>query len=80
MAAQGSDDTAPAAQRAPGPAQPSIKARALRLLAGREHSRAELERKLAPHEQAPGQLAQALVPCTAPISTVLMCATQTATR
>lgn len=60
MVAQGTDDTAPAAQRPPGPAQPSIKARALRLLAGREHSRAELERKLAPHEQAPGQLASAL--------------------
>ena len=52
MGAQGTDDTAPAAQRAPGPTQPSLKARALRLLAGREHSRAELERKLAAHEQA----------------------------
>ncbi len=60
MGAQGTDDTVPAAQRAPGPAQPSLKARALRLLAGREHSRAELERKLAAHEQAPGQLASAL--------------------
>lgn len=31
------------------PHPPSLKARALRLLAQREHSRAELERKLAPH-------------------------------
>lgn len=38
----------------------SLKGRALRYLAAREHSRAELERKLAPHEQAPGQLAQVL--------------------
>ncbi len=39
---------------------PSLKARALRLLAQREHSRAELERKLRPHETEPGTLAQAL--------------------
>lgn len=39
---------------------PSLKGRALRLLANREHSRAELERKLAVHESAPGELAQAL--------------------
>ena len=39
---------------------PSLKGRALRLLAGREHSRAELERKLAPHETEPGELARAL--------------------
>ena len=38
----------------------SLKGRALRLLAGREHSRAELERKLAAHEETPGQLAQVL--------------------
>ncbi len=38
----------------------SLKGRALRLLAAREHSRAELERKLAPHEETPGQLAQVL--------------------
>ena len=38
----------------------SLKGRALRLLSGREHSRAELERKLAPHAQAPDELAQAL--------------------
>jgi regulatory protein len=38
----------------------SLKGRALRLLAGREHSRAELERKLAAHEIEPGELARAL--------------------
>ena len=40
--------------------QPSLKGRALRLLSQREHSRAELERKLAPHEAVPGELAKAL--------------------
>jgi len=40
--------------------QLSLKGRALRLLAGREHSRAELERKLKPHETEPGELARAL--------------------
>lgn len=40
--------------------QLSLKGRALKLLAAREHSRPELERKLAPHEEAPGELAQAL--------------------
>ena len=38
----------------------SLKGRALRLLAAREHSRCELERKLKPHEETPGQLAQVL--------------------
>ncbi len=38
----------------------SLKGRALRYLAAREHSRVELERKLAPHEETPGQLAQVL--------------------
>ena len=38
----------------------SLKGRALRLLGGREHSRAELERKLAPHAQEPGELARVL--------------------
>jgi regulatory protein len=38
----------------------SLKGRALRLLSGREHSRAELERKLQPHEDAPGALEQVL--------------------
>ena len=32
----------------------------MRLLAAREHSRAELQRKLAPHETEPGSLARAL--------------------
>lgn len=40
--------------------QPSLKGRALKLLCQREHSRAELERKLKPHEQEPGQLKRAL--------------------
>lgn len=39
---------------------PSLKGRALRLLSMREHSRAELERKLKSHEEQPGQLAEAL--------------------
>ncbi len=38
----------------------SLKGRALRLLTGREHSRLELERKLAPHEETPGELARVL--------------------
>ncbi|MEO7549430.1 MAG: recombination regulator RecX [Ramlibacter sp.] len=40
--------------------QLSLKGRALRLLSGREHSRAELERKLASREEEPGQLRQVL--------------------
>ncbi|WP_066271710.1 recombination regulator RecX [Hydrogenophaga palleronii] len=40
--------------------QISLKGRALRLLAGREHSRAELQRKLSAHETEPGELAKAL--------------------
>lgn len=40
--------------------QPSLKGRALKLLSQREHSRKELERKLARHEAEPGQLRQAL--------------------
>jgi len=40
--------------------QPSLKGRALRLLGQREHSRAELERKLRQHEAEPGELARAL--------------------
>lgn len=40
--------------------QVSLKGRALRLLGGREHSRAELERKLKPHESEPGELTKAL--------------------
>ena len=38
----------------------SLKGRALRLLAGREQSRAELEQKLAAHAETPEQLAQVL--------------------
>ena len=40
--------------------QPSLKGRALRLLGVREHSRLELERKLAQFEEEPGSLARAL--------------------
>jgi regulatory protein len=38
----------------------SLKGRALRLLSGREYSRFELERRLAPFEEEPGALAKAL--------------------
>jgi len=38
----------------------SLTGRALRLLSQREHSRVELERKLAEHEEEPGTLARAL--------------------
>jgi regulatory protein len=38
----------------------SLTGRALRLLSGREHSRAELERKLTQFEEEPGQLAKVL--------------------
>lgn len=41
-------------------AKPSLKGRALRLLSGREYSRAELERKLISFEEEPGTLARAL--------------------
>ncbi len=40
--------------------QPSLKGRALRLLSGREHSRAELERRLKSFEEEPGELAKVL--------------------
>ncbi|MDI1244591.1 MAG: recombination regulator RecX [Rhodoferax sp.] len=39
---------------------PSLKSRALRLLSGREYSRAELQRKLQRFEEEPGSLALAL--------------------
>ena len=42
------------------PNQLSLKGRALRLLSGREHSRAELERKLLRFEEEPGALAKVL--------------------
>jgi len=53
-------DPAPATPPRRGPGQPSLKARALRLLAQREHSRLELERKLREHETQPGELDAAL--------------------
>lgn len=40
--------------------QLSLKGRALRLLGAREHSRAELQRKLARHEDEPGDLQRVL--------------------
>jgi len=49
-----------AAVRRTGIGQLSLKGRALRYLATREHSRAELERKLASFEEEPGQLARVL--------------------
>ena len=39
---------------------PSLKGRALRLLSAREHSRVELERRLAQFEEEPGTLAKVL--------------------
>ncbi len=45
--------------------QLSLKGRALRLLSQREHSRFELERKLKPFEETPGDLARALDELTA---------------
>ena len=42
------------------PVQLSLKGRALRLLSGREHSRTELERKLARFEEEPGALKRSL--------------------
>ena len=41
-------------------AKPSLKGRALRLLSGREYSRAELQRKLESFEEEPGTLSLAL--------------------
>ncbi len=40
--------------------KPSLKGRALLLLSQREHSRKELEQKLKPHEETPGELTEAL--------------------
>ncbi len=58
----GESGSAPATPRASGKSgfALSLKGRALRLLSGREQSRTELERKLAPHEEVPGQLAAVL--------------------
>ncbi|MEY4710731.1 MAG: putative RecX family regulatory protein [Pseudomonadota bacterium] len=50
----------PAGSRSAPAFQPSLKGRALRLLSQREHSRKELERKLATHEETPGDLHKAL--------------------
>ena len=36
--------------------EPTLRERALKLLAAREHSRLELRRKLSPHAESPGQL------------------------
>lgn len=44
----------------PLPTTLSLKGRALRYLAAREHSRAELERKLEAFEEAPGEVARTL--------------------
>ncbi len=47
---------APRGQRPASRNQPSLRERALKLLAGREHSRLELHRKLAPHAESVEQL------------------------
>ena len=56
--AKPAEDAAPSKRR--GGFQRSLKGRALQLLSLREHSRRELERKLAAYEETPGELAQAL--------------------
>lgn len=53
-------DAPPEVRRGSGPAGPSLKARALRLLAQREHSRQELERKLRAHAADEDELVAAL--------------------
>ena len=53
---------APARKRRP---EPSLSARALRLLARREHTRAELERKLSAHVEDPAELRKVLDDFTA---------------
>ncbi|MDX9843311.1 MAG: recombination regulator RecX [Aquabacterium sp.] len=50
-------DTGPRVSRRP---TLSLKGRALKCLAAREHSRVELTRKLAPHAESPEQVAQVL--------------------
>lgn len=50
-------DSGPRASRRP---TLSLKGRALKYLAAREHSRVELTRKLAPHAESPEQVAQVL--------------------
>ncbi len=53
------DDSQPKPRKGLG-FQLSLKGRALRLLSQREHSRLELERKLRPFEEVPGEMAAAL--------------------
>jgi regulatory protein len=53
-------DTAQAAMKSGANSGLSLTGRALRLLSSREHSRAELERKLAPHAPEPLALAKVL--------------------
>lgn len=57
-----SPDGAAPVDATPGRRRPtlSLKGRALQLLSRREHSRLELERKLAAHETEPGELAKVL--------------------
>lgn len=50
----------PAAKAGPAVRPRSLKSRALRLLAAREHSRLELVAKLQPHEAEPGELQRVL--------------------
>ena len=52
---QAPEDAAPAQRRATG-GKPSLRARAIALLSGREHSSQELRRKLAPHAESEDQL------------------------
>ena len=59
------DDLAEAAPGRRAKPEPSLKARALRLLSMREHSRLELERKLSQYETREGELAEALDALTA---------------
>lgn len=55
-----SSDKLPAKSPARGSFALSLKGRALRMLATREHSRSELEKKLKPFEETLGQVAQVL--------------------
>ncbi len=54
------DRAGSSAAKARGGFTVSLKGRALRMLTRREYSRAELEKKLAPHESTPGELAAML--------------------
>jgi regulatory protein len=56
----GAADDGSGAPRKSGPSGLSLKGRALRLLAQREHSRLELQRKLGAHAESPEQLDKAL--------------------